>query len=117
MAALLSACQAVNYGPPVRQQVVTPVRVADPVAGAWVDPNGIVSYFDNGRFETRTTDTNSLLAEGSYAMASPRMVQIDMTSRVRDTTSNVNCALVTPEQLNCTTEGGSQFSLARRAAG
>lgn len=116
LAALLSACQAVSYGPstgPLRP----PVQDRDPVDGAWVDPNGIISYFNAGRFETRTTDTNTLLAEGNYQVQGPRSVAINMTSRVRNTTQNVSCALVSPAQLNCTTDSGSQFSLTRRAAG
>ena len=35
-----------------------------------------------------------------------------MTSLVRNTQSKVNCALVTPSQLNCTADSGAQFSLA-----
>lgn len=116
MAAILSACQAVSYGP-APQPLRPPLQDNDPVEGAWVDPNGIVSYFDNGRFETRTTDTNTLLAEGSYDMQGPRLVGINMTSRVRNTNQNVSCALVAPSRLNCTTDSGSQFSLTRRAAG
>jgi hypothetical protein len=37
-----------------------------------------------------------------------------MTSLVRNTQSRVNCAMVAPTQLNCTTDAGAQFSLARQ---
>lgn len=84
------------------------------VEGAWVDPNGIVSTFAGGTFSTRTTDTNQLLASGSYVNVSPTLVEINMTSLVRNTQSKVNCALVTSNQLNCTTDSGAQFSLARQ---
>jgi hypothetical protein len=84
------------------------------VEGAWVDPNGIVSTFAGGTFSTRTTDTNQLLASGSYVNVSPTLVEINMTSLVRNTQSKVNCALATPNQLNCTTDSGAQFSLARQ---
>ncbi|UPA23860.1 outer membrane lipoprotein Omp10 [Shinella oryzae] len=85
------------------------------VEGAWVDPNGIVSTFAAGTFTTRTTDTNQLLASGTYINTSPTLVEINMTSLVRNTQSKVNCALVSQQQLNCTTSAGAQFSLARRA--
>jgi len=85
------------------------------VEGAWVDPNGIVSTFAAGTFTTRTTDTNQLLASGTYVNTSPTLVEINMTSLVRNTQSKVNCALVSQSQLNCTTAEGAQFSLARRA--
>lgn len=114
MAGLLAACQATNYGPPPQ---LTRLEPRDPVQGEWVDPNGIVSTFQGGRFETRTTDTNSVLATGQYQLVSDRMVAIDLMSRLRGTTSNVNCAIISPSQLNCTSDDGSQFSLARRAAG
>ncbi len=109
-AAGLAACQA-----PREVRVSQPQQVAPAgVEGNWVDPNGIVSTFSAGTFATRTTDTNQLLASGNYINVSPTLVEINMTSMVRNTQSKVNCALVTPSQLNCTTDSGAQFSLARR---
>ena len=107
-AAALSACT--SSGP--RQ--LPPVNQGPTVDGAWVDPNGIVSTFQAGTFSTRTTDTNQLLASGTYVSVSDRLVEINMTSLVRNTQSKVNCAMVTPNQLNCTSDSGAQFSLARR---
>ncbi|HEY1182087.1 MAG TPA: outer membrane lipoprotein Omp10 [Rhodocyclaceae bacterium] len=95
--------------PPIQQQQQTSVE------GQWIDPNGIVSSFQAGTFTTRTTDTNQLLASGTYTSKAPTMVEINMTSLVRNTQSRVNCALVTSNQLNCTTDSGAQFSLARKA--
>lgn len=108
-AAALASCQSprVIEGEP-------PARQATGVEGSWVDPNGIVSTFAGGTFSTRTTDTNQLLASGNYVNVSPTLVEINMTSLVRNTQSKVNCALVTTNQLNCTTDSGAQFSLARR---
>ncbi|PYE87758.1 outer membrane lipoprotein Omp10 [Phyllobacterium leguminum] len=87
------------------------------IEGNWVDPNGITSSFNSGVFVTRTTDTNEKLAEGSYRYETPQLVSIDMRSLVRGTTSRVNCAVVSPSQLNCTSSAGSQFTLTRKAAG
>lgn len=107
-AALLSACYSTGPRPmPVVQQAAT-------FDGAWVDPNGIVSTFQAGTFTTRTTDTNQVLAQGTYTSVSDRLVEINMTSLVRNTQQRVNCAMVTPTQLNCTSDSGAQFSLARR---
>ncbi|OOG72536.1 Outer membrane lipoprotein omp10 [Ensifer sp. M14] len=109
-AAALASCQSspreVGGAPPARQ--------AAGVEGSWTDPNGIVSTFAGGTFSTRTTDSNQLLASGNYVQLSPTLVEINMTSLVRNTQSKVNCALVTQSQLNCTTDAGAQFSLARR---
>ena len=95
-----------------------PVPVAQPqpqgVEGTWADPNGIVSTFQAGTFNTRSTDNNALLASGTYTQVSPNLIEINMTSIVRQKQSRVNCALINPSQLNCTADSGSQFSLARR---
>ncbi|MFU0505424.1 hypothetical protein [Pseudaminobacter sp. NGMCC 1.201702] len=95
-----------------------PIAAATPrgVEGNWFDPNGIRSNFSGGVFETRTTDTNQKLADGSYRMIDARNVEITMNSLVRQTTSNVNCLLVSPNQLNCTSASGQQFVLTRSPA-
>ncbi|WP_322988135.1 outer membrane lipoprotein Omp10 [Hoeflea sp.] len=109
VAAFLAGCQSANYRPLPRM-----AQQPQGIDGQWVDPNGIVSSFSNGRFETRTTDTNSLLAEGSYQHISNQMVEIELTSLLRNTTSRVNCALASQSQLNCTSSTGAQFTLVRR---
>ncbi|MDI7860521.1 hypothetical protein MRS76_01005 [Rhizobiaceae bacterium n13] len=111
IASALSACSFYG-GSPGPLPVAT--RAPSTVEGTWVDPNGIVSTFQGGSFNTRTTDSNQLLASGTYINVSDRMVEINMTSLVRKTQSRVNCALVTSNQLNCTSDSGAQFSLARR---
>ncbi|NTJ43994.1 hypothetical protein G6L28_15440 [Agrobacterium larrymoorei] len=84
------------------------------VDGRWIDRNGIVSTFQSGAFSTRSTDTNTLLASGTYVALSPTLYEINMTSLVRNTQSRVNCALISPGQLNCTTDTNSQFTLTRQ---
>lgn len=112
-AATLSAC--VSSPPPGRLPPPSGTPQARGVEGSWADPNGIVSTFQAGTFSTRSTDSNALLASGNYRNISPTLVEINMTSLVRNTTSRVNCALVSPNQLNCTQDSGAQFSLARRS--
>lgn len=110
-AAALASCQS-----PREVRELPPTQMAPVgVEGAWVDPRGIVSTFSAGTFTTRTTDTNQVLASGNYVNLSPRLVEINMTSMVRNTQSKVNCAMVSTAQLNCTTDSGAQFSLTRRS--
>ncbi len=111
----LAACE--TSGPVGGGRGPVASRAPAGIEGKWVDANGITSSFNGGVFETRTTDTNEKLAEGNYRYQSPQLVEIDMRSIVRGTTSKVNCALVTPTQLNCTSSAGSRFSLSRPAAG
>lgn len=109
LAGLLAACQSATYSPrPIQMQPQAGIE------GQWTDPNGIISSFSNGRFETRTTDTNSLLAEGTYTQVSSQVVEIQLTSLLRQTQSRVNCALASQSQLNCTSSTGAQFTLVRR---
>jgi hypothetical protein len=107
--AALSAC--VPQSPRPMPVAAAPAQTG--VEGSWSDPNGIISTFQAGTFTTRTTDTNQMLASGTYINTSPTLVEINMTSLVRKTQSKVNCALVTQSQLNCTSDSGSQFSLNR----
>lgn len=115
-AAGLSACVSSPGPRPYQYSRPSPIQAPfSPVDGQWADANGIVSTFENGNFTTRTTDgTNALLASGNYVQKSDRLFEINMTSLVRKTQSRVNCALVTPTQLNCTSDSGGQFSLSRR---
>jgi hypothetical protein len=86
------------------------------IEGTWTDPNGLMSTFQAGNFNTRTTDTNQLLASGTYIKgAGANLYQINMVSHVQNKQSKVNCAMISPQQLNCTADSGAQFSLNRKS--
>jgi len=92
-------------------------RAPQGVQGEWLSTDGVaMSRFNAGTFETLATDTGNKLATGTYTNTSPTMVQISVTSIIRQTTSSVNCSLVTPAQMNCTSSSGQQFVLVRRQA-
>ena len=96
-----------------RQNPATPSGVE----GDWLSTDGVaLSRFTGGTFETLATDTNNKLSQGTYRYTDNRTVAIDVTSIIRQTQSTVNCALVTPQQLNCTSSSGQQFVLVRRQA-
>jgi hypothetical protein len=107
----LAACQSAGGGGG------GPVAAAPSgVEGSWVSADGVaISNFRAGRFETLAADTGNKLAEGPYTQMDQNTVQIQVTSIIRQTTTAVNCALVSPQQLNCTSSTGQQFSLNRRA--
>ena len=86
------------------------------VEGDWVSTDGVaVSRFAGGVFTTTALDTGNKLADGSYKVAG-NTVEITVVSLIRKTTTNVNCALVAPTQLNCTSSAGQNFVLTRRGA-
>lgn len=108
--AALASCSSTERTRPLP---VAPAPVT--IEGTWTDPNGLISTFQTGSFSTRTTDTNQMLATGSYLNTSGNLYEISLTSLVQNKQSKVNCALVNPNQLNCTADSGAQFTLARRS--
>lgn len=114
----LTACQGMGGQPPyARGPVAVAPAPSGPFDGDWLSTDGVAySRFNNGIFETLATDTGNRLAEGNYFQSAPNTVSISVTSLIRQTTTQVNCALVTQTQLNCTSSTGQQFSLIRRGA-
>ncbi|MBX4957832.1 hypothetical protein [Rhizobium lentis] len=110
-AAALAAC--VSSEP--RPMPIAAAPVTNSVEGEWTDANGLTSTFTGGQFVTRTSDgTNTQMASGTYTVGPDKIIQINLYSNVKKTSSLVNCALIGPSQLNCTTATGSQFTLSRR---
>jgi hypothetical protein len=113
-ASVLAACQS---APREVRTLPAPVR-APTVEGSWTDPNGLVSTFQGGTFNTRTTDgSNAVMASGTYSTDPSGIIQITFYSTLKKTTSRANCQLATADQLNCTSDAGAQFSLRRQSAG
>lgn len=108
--ALLASCSSTERDKPLP---TAPAPVT--IDGTWTDPNGLISTFQAGSFSTRTTDTNQLLATGTYLNTAGNLYEISLTSLVQNKQSKVNCALVNPNQLNCTADSGAQFTLARKS--
>lgn len=94
------------------------VRAPQGVEGEWLSTDGVaMSRFNGGTFETLAVDTGNKLATGTYQNNGPTAVSISVTSIIRQTTSSVNCSLVTTSQMNCTSSAGQQFVLVRKQAG
>jgi hypothetical protein len=111
----LTGCQMTGPGPGGSGPTA---RAPTGVEGEWLSTDGVaMSRFTGGAFETLAVDTGNKLATGSYRYADARTIEISVTSIIRQTTSSVNCALVTQQQLNCTSSGGQQFVLVRKQGG
>jgi len=86
------------------------------VEGEWLSSDGVaVSRLTGGVFTTNALDTGNKLADGTYRI-NGNMAEITVISLIRNTTTNVNCLLVSPNQMNCTSSAGQQFVLNRRPA-
>ena len=112
----VAGCQMAGPGPrPGTPAVPPPAQSA--FDGEWLSTDGVaVSRFRSGLFETLATDTGNKLAEGTYSQVNSTTVTISVTSLIRQTTTQVNCALVTGTQMNCTSSSGQQFSLIKRSS-
>lgn len=85
------------------------------VEGDWVDSDGVyIARFAGGTFVSVATDTGNRLAEGTYQRRDAQTIEITMLSLIRQQQTSVNCALVSPTQLNCTNSAGQNFVLLRR---
>lgn len=83
--------------------------------GNWGDTGGVAtSTLRAGSFVSVANDTGNRVAEGSYRQIDSRMIELNYTSLLRNTQVRANCILATQNQLNCTNDGGQQFSLIRR---
>ena len=103
--------QAIGYvARSCRQLIADGLGGIEPVVVGFMQQGDDTIPFD-------ATDTGNKLAEGSYSYTDQSNVSISVTSLIRQTTTQVNCAMVTQTQLNCTSSAGSQFSLVRRASG
>lgn len=110
--ALVAAC--VSGGP--SSGPISSAPAPSGVEGNWMSADGVaVSRLSGGVFTTTALDTGNKLADGSYKVTGSNTVEISVISLIRNTTSSVNCALVTGNQLNCTSSTGQQFILTRRA--
>lgn len=118
VALALAGCQGVGGPPGSGGPIAGTPPPSSGFDGEWVSTDGVaLSRFRSGYFETLATDTGNKLAEGNYTQTGPTSVSISVTSLIRQTTTQVNCAMVTQTQLNCTSSAGSQFSLVRRGSG
>lgn len=104
----LGGCEAVPYGN------YPTFRGMSGVEGEWIGTDRVaVSEFNRGSFTSHATDTGNLLAQGNYRYVDDRDIEVTFTSLIRKQTIQANCALVAPDQMNCTSSSGAKFQLMR----
>lgn len=87
------------------------------IDGNWQSADGVTATrFSGGRFTTTVLATGETISNGTYRMIDGRTVQITMQSARRPAPTQVNCNLVTPQNLACAGADGQQFALVRRSA-
>jgi hypothetical protein len=107
-ACLLAACQ--TYSP-----TTTPVAVTTPMDGNWASSDGVfVATFQGGRFTSRFTQTNEILAQGTYTVAGGNVTMQWISVQAQQQRA-ANCAFTDADSVQCTQTGGGSFELNRSA--
>lgn len=103
---LLAACQTYYQPTPVSRS---------PMDGTWASTDGVfVASFQDGRFTSRFTRTNEILAQGTYTVAGTA-VSMQWISVQAQQQRSANCAITSATTVACTQAGGGAFNLQRTA--
>jgi hypothetical protein len=114
-AVLLSACQMFSEGPsPVGGG--RPARASgSQMDGTWASTDGVfVASFQGGSFTSRFTQTNEILAQGSYSVAGPD-ISMQWLSVATQQRRSANCSFRSANRVHCQQAGGGSFDLTRGA--
>lgn len=104
-AIVLAACQT---------QVAAPVRT--PMDGQWAATNGVfVASFQGGSFTSRFTETNEILAQGTYTV-SGNTVSMHWLSVQAQEQRSATCTFTSANMVRCQQTGGGTFELQRSTA-
>ena len=103
---LLGACQTYQQPMP---------RARSAMDGNWASTDGVfVANFQDGRFTSRFTQTNEILAQGTYTVAGSN-VSMQWISVQAQQQRSANCSIVGAGIVTCNQAGGGSFGLQRTA--
>jgi hypothetical protein len=103
---LLAACQ--SYEPAM-------LRARSAMDGDWRSTDGVFyANFQDGRFTSRFTETNEILAQGTYTVAG-NSVSMQWLSVQAQQQRSANCLIVGAGVVTCNQAGGGSFGLQRTA--
>lgn len=110
LAALFAGgCQTGFYG----ASTPTPAPAPTPMDGVWSSTDGVfVASFDRGRFTSRFTATNEILAQGSYTVAG-NTVTMEWISVATQQRRSAACTFMASDTVSCNQSGGGSFELKR----
>jgi hypothetical protein len=104
-ALLLAACQSYMPG------AATPLPTA--MDGQWASTDGVfVATFQRGGFTSRFTQTNEILAQGTYTVTGPTVSMQWMSVQAQQQRS-ASCTFTGADSVSCTQAGGGAFDLRR----
>lgn len=116
LAALFTGgCQTGFYDTqtPMPTPMPNPVPVATPMDGVWNSTDGVfVATFEAGRFTSRFTSTNEILAQGGYTVAGGN-VTMEWISVATQQRRSAACTFMAGDTVACNQSGGGSFTLKR----
>jgi hypothetical protein len=102
----LAGCQTAYQATPLAR---------GPMDGNWASTDGVfVASFQDGRFTSRFTKTNEILAQGTYTVAGSN-VSMQWISVQAQQQRSANCSITSASTVACTQAGGGAFNLQRTA--
>jgi hypothetical protein len=100
---LLAACQ--SYAPSAPR--------ATAMDGQWASTDGVfVATFQRGTFTSRFTQTNEILAQGTYTVTGPTVSMQWMSVQAQQQRS-ASCTFTGADTVSCSQAGGGAFDLRR----
>jgi len=110
-AVVAGGCQTSTYQPSQPAPVAT-----TPMDGVWASSDGVfVANFERGRFTSRFTATNEILAQGAYTVAGGG-ISMQWISAATKQQRAATCSFAGSDVVTCNQEGGGHFELRRSAA-
>jgi hypothetical protein len=106
---LAGGCQTVDS---MQTGMVTGATGMD---GTWTSNDGVfVATFQGGNFTSRFTQTNEILAQGTYTVTgnTANLVWISVATQQQ---RSATCTMTAPDTASCTQDGGGSFDLRRSA--
>jgi hypothetical protein len=116
-AILAAGCQTSDYSTPVAAPMqpapMAPIVSGSPMDGTWTSTDGVfVATFQAGQFTSRFTQTNEILAQGTYSLAG-NVVNLQWMSVATQQQRSAICAMSAADTLTCNQSGGGSFDLKR----
>ncbi len=117
-AIVAGGCQSTDYSTPAMPSGAMPTQAGappTPMDGTWASIDGVfVATFISGNFTSRFTQTNEILAQGTYTVAGPT-VNLTWISVASQTQRSAVCTMATSDVVSCTQDDGGSFDLKRAA--
>ena len=109
----LSACQSLPYRPMAPAAPIAPAPTA--MDGNWASSDGVFyASFQGGSFISRFTQTNEILAQGTYTVDGNN-VSMQWLSVQAQQQRSANCTIAGSGTVQCNQAGGGSFELTRSA--